>query len=73
MMVERKELVTVEKTYHFCIKIQKDEYFFIAETLNIKDKEEVISIRRGVTFWDCQKRLTTSQKKEVKRMITRMF
>jgi uncharacterized Zn finger protein len=73
MQIEEKKLVGVEKTYHFKISIEKDEYFFVVQTFFIDGKEFVMTIKRGVTFWDCQKRLKTSQKKQIKRMIELMF
>jgi len=73
MQVEEKRLITTVNVYHFKISINKDDYFFIAETLNIGGGEEVIEIRRGKAVFDCAKRLKTSEKKQVKRMIELMF
>jgi hypothetical protein len=73
MQIEEKRLVGVEKIYHFKISIEKDEYFFIVQTFFIDGKEFVMTIKRGKTYWDCQKKLKNSQKKEIKRMIERMF
>lgn len=73
MTIEEKKCVSVEKTYHFRISIDGDEYFFICQTMMHQDKEVVISIMRGKTYWDCGKRLTTSQKKQIRRSINLMF
>jgi hypothetical protein len=73
MQIEEKKLVGVEKIYHFKISIEKDEYFFIVQNIVVQGVELVMTIKRGSTYWDCQKRLKTSQKKEIKRMIERMF
>jgi hypothetical protein len=73
MQIEEKRLVGAEKIYHFKISIEKDEYFFVVQTFFIDTKEFVMTIKRGSTYWDCQKKLKTSQKKEIKRMIERMF
>ena len=73
MKIEEKRLVGVEKIYHFKISIEKDEYFFVVQTFFIDGKEFVMTINRGATYWDCQKRLKNSRKKEIKRMIERMF
>lgn len=73
MQIEEKRCVTIEKTYHFNFKIEDDNYFIIVQTLYIDGKEKVLSHKRGVTYWDCQKRLKTAQKKAIKRMIELMF
>ena len=73
MQIEEKKLVGVEKIYHFKISIEKDEYFFVVQNIVVQGVELVMTIKRGKTYWDCQKRLKTSQKKEIKRMIERMF
>jgi hypothetical protein len=73
MQIEEKRLVGVEKIYHFKISIEKDEYFFIVQTILFQGLELVFTIKRGSTYWDCQKKLKNSQKKEIKRMIELMF
>jgi len=73
MQIEEKKCVTIEKTYHFNIKIDDDNYFIIVQTMDIDGRETVVSHKRGVTYWDCQKRLKTAQKKAIKRMIELMF
>ena len=73
MQVEEKKCVVIKKTYHFNIKIDDDNYFYIVQTLDISGEENIMSYKRGNTFWDCQKRLKTAQKKKIKRMIDLMF
>ena len=75
MQIEEKKLVGVQRVYHFKISINNELYFFIVITetsANLGDKV-IITIKRGSTYWDCQKKLKASQKKEIKRMIERMF
>jgi len=71
--IEEKKCVTVEKTWHFKINLNDDMYFFIAQTIQINDKDEVVSIKRGSTYYDCQKRLKTSEKKLITRTINSYF
>jgi len=73
MQIEEKKIVVVEKIYHFKISIEKDEYFFVVIVLEVDNTKPLITIKRGSTYWDCQKKLKNSQKKEIKRMIELMF
>jgi hypothetical protein len=73
MHVEKKDLIIVEKTYHFNIVIDSYNYFIIVQTINIDGKETPISYKRGVSNWDCQKRLSVSKKIKMQRMIDLMF
>lgn len=61
----------IEKTFHLKIEYNGGEFFFVVETLELPDIKGVIikSICRGVTFWDCQLKLTNSQKKKIKQTI----
>ncbi|MEK6880119.1 MAG: hypothetical protein AABY22_10945 [Nanoarchaeota archaeon] len=69
IQIEEKKCVSVEKTFHFKIKIDSDLFFIIIQTID----GIVVSQERGVTYWDCQKRLTKEQKKLIKITIERMF
>ena len=69
IQIEEKKCVSVEKTFHFKIKIDSDLFFIIIQTID----GIVVSQERGVTYWDCQKRITKEQKKLIKITIERML
>ena len=73
IQIESKRCVTIEKTYHFNISIDNECYFFIVQTVFEEDNQIIVSIKRGITYWDCCKKLTKKQKKEIKLIIERMF
>ena len=72
------KLEVTEKTYHLKVEYKGDEYFFIVQTLDCHYRSDIIkpiitSIRRGITYWDCGKRLRNSEKKAIKRTIEDSF
>lgn len=69
IQIEEKKCVSIEKTFHFKIKINSDLFFIIVQTVD----NIVVSQKRGVTHWDCQKRITKEQNKFIEIMINKMF
>ena len=67
---------TETKCYHLKITYNGDEYFYIVETLRSFGNNAffiVSEIHRGVSWWDCGKRLKNSEKKAIKNIITKYF
>ena len=73
MTITYTQCVTTEKTWHLIIELEGDKYFFIVQTISVDGIDRVWSIKRGNSWEDCGKRLRTSQKKAVKKLIEETF
>lgn len=77
MKIESISKQIVETTYHVRLSIGEDEYLFVVSHHVIVDNPKGVlsegmqffKVRRGRTFWDCGKRLSNKQKKEIEEMI----
>lgn len=72
IIISECTLVSVEKYFHLRILLNGNEYFFIAETLYLPDLDSLIikSVKRGITYWDCQLKIKKSDKKKIKELIS---
>lgn len=64
------------RTYHMEVSLNDDKYFFVVESeensieTNYFTKPFVVtSIERGCTWWDCQKPIKKSEKKQIEKIV----
>jgi len=74
MKIEETTLEVTEKTYHLKIEHNSEYYFYIVTTLYCLFRNDIktpiiTNIKRGCNYWDCGKRLKTSEKKQIKKLI----
>lgn len=58
-----------KRLLHLSITYNNEDYFFIVKTLLISGKHMITEIRRGITSWDCDKKLKRSEKTKIKKLI----